>query len=78
MEALKTQTDPRHPREAPMKGQSKPSSVSLPRPGATWQGLGWGEGPEGVKVSVPGNLPFPLEEAAVSIPRLLHAQSART
>lgn len=41
--------------------------------GQTWQGPGWGwdQVPEGIKVSVPGNLSFPSEERGVSIPRLL-------
>lgn len=41
--------------------------------GQTWQGLGWGwdQVPEGIKVSVPGNLSFPSEER-----RSIHSKAA--
>lgn len=48
-----------------MKGQKEPSAVSLPR-SRLW---GWSQSFKGIKLSVPGNLAFPCEEAGVIVPK---------
>lgn len=63
-----SQVVPRHSQ------RTKQALLRVLAQGQTWQGLGWGwdQDPEGVKVSVPGNLSFPSEERGVSTPRLRH------